>query len=127
MVDPVVQRLLEDAIDTPVKLQLLLMFHEHPRMQTTAATIADRVCRDIWSVAEALQQLADDGVLMALRNDRNEPTYCYAPKAELLEAIQRLLRDYDNPMERDKLQRSIRDLASYGPYRRANRWAMHVA
>jgi hypothetical protein len=127
MVDPQVQRLLEQAIDTPVKLHLLLMFHENPRMEATATAIADRICRDIWSVAQALQELADDGVMLCAAMVHNDPVYRYAPADELLDAIHRLITGYDDPLERDKLQRSIRDLATYAPYRRSSQWEMQVA
>lgn len=127
MVDPVVQQLLEQAIDTPVKLHLLLIFHENPRLEATAQAIADRVCRDIWSVSQALDDLAEDGVMLVAATANGGPVYRYAPLAPLQEPIRRLLSGYDDPLERDKLQRSIRDLAAYAPYRRASAWEAQVA
>lgn len=127
MVDPLVQRLLETAIDTPVKLHLLLVFHENPRLEATPSAIADRVCRDIWSVTQALHELAEDGVMLHAATSHSEPVYRYAPAAEHVDAIRRLITGYDDPMERDKLQRKIRDLASYAPYRRATPFEMQVA
>jgi hypothetical protein len=126
MVDPLVQRLLEQAIDSPVKLHLLLLFHENPRLEANARAIAERVCRDIWSVSQALQELAEDRVLLSIPGP-GDHVYRYAPAEDLLEPIGRLLRGYDDPMERDKLQRSIRDLARYAPYRRATAWQIQVA
>ncbi len=126
MVDPLVQRLLEQAIDSPVKLHLLLLFHENPQLEAGAATIAERVCRDIWSVTEALEELAEARVLLSIPVP-SDHLYRYAPAEELLEPIARLLRGYDDPIERDKLQRSIRDLAIYAPYRRATPWQMGLA
>lgn len=127
MLDPIVQRLVEQAIDTPVKLHLLLMFHENPRMEATPAAIADRVCRDIWSVAQALQELCDDGIMLHSATAHGEPMYRYRPSDELVEAIESLVRGYDDPLERDQLQRLIRDLADYAAYRRANVWDVNVA
>lgn len=127
MVDPKVQQLLEQAIDTPVKLHLLLMFYENPRLEATARMIADRVCRDMWSVAQALSELADDGIMFPVATLQGEPVYRYAPRESLTEPIQRLICGYDDPLERDKLQRSIRDLATYAPYRRASLWEAHLA
>lgn len=127
MVDPVVQQLLEQAIDTPVKLHLLLIFHENPRMEASATAIADRVCRDIWSVSEALRELAEDGVMLVAATAHGEPVYRYAPLAPLHEPIRRLLSGYDDPLERDKLQRSIRDIAAYASFRRAPSWEAQVA
>ncbi|NTU81679.1 MAG: hypothetical protein HGA45_20255 [Chloroflexales bacterium] len=127
MVDPIVQQLLEHAIDTPVKLHLLLIFYENPRMEATPRAIADRVCRDIWSVAQALHELAEDGVMLRAATANGDPVYRYAPTPELVESISRLICGYDDPLERDHLQRSIRDLAVYAPYRRANVWESQVA
>ncbi len=127
MVDPVVQQLLEQAIDSPVKLHLLLIFYENPRMEATPRAIADRVCRDIWSVAQALHELAEDGIMLRAATANGDPVYRYAPMTELVESISRLICGYDDPLERDMLQRSIRDLATYAPYRRANVWVTQVA
>jgi DNA-binding MarR family transcriptional regulator len=127
MVDPMVQQLLEDAIDSPVKLQLLLMFYENPRLEATPRAIADRVCRDIWSVSQALAELADDGIMLRAATANGEPVYRYAPGPKHVESIARLICGYDDPLERDHLQRSIRDVAAYAPYRRANAWEAQVA
>ena len=127
MVDPVVQQLLEETIDSPVKLQLLLMFAENPRLEATPRAIADRVCRDIWSVAQALHELAEDGVMVRAATANGDPVYRYGPIAHYLEPIKRLIAGYNDPLERDLLQRSIRDVASYAPYRRANVWQAQVA
>lgn len=127
MVDPVVQQLLEQAIDTPVKLHLLLIFNENPRLEATPRAIAERVCRDIWSVSQALHELADDGIMLRATTASGDPIYRYAPMSEHIESISRLICGYDDPLERDKLQRSIRDLAAYAPYRRTNGWEAQVA
>lgn len=127
MVDPIVHHLLEQAIDSPVKLHLLLIYHENPRMEASARAIADRACRDIWSVSQALQELADDGVMAKLATVNGEPLYRYAPRPDLHEPIRRLLRGYDDPIERDLLQRCIRDLATYAPFRRTQAWEAQVA
>lgn len=120
MVDPEVQRLLDQAIDTPVKLHLLLLFYENPRMEATPGAIADRLCRDIWSVSQALQELCEDGILLCTTVGRREPVYRYAPNKELVPVIERLVRGYDDPLERGQLQQYIRTLASYAPYRRSS-------
>jgi hypothetical protein len=127
MVDPMVQQLLEQAIDSPVKLHLLLMFYENPRLEATPRAVADRVCRDIWSVTQALFELADDGIMLRAATANGDPVYRYAPSPQHVDAIARLISGYDDPLERDQLQRSIRDVAAYAPYRRANTWEAQVA
>jgi hypothetical protein len=120
MIDPTIQRLFEQAIDSPVKLQLLLLFHESPRLEATATQIAQRTYRDIWSTREALRELAGDGVL-AEAPGRDEPSYRYRPTRECVEGIRRLMRSYDEPLERDRLLRALRHIASDAAYRRAVR------
>ena len=121
MIDPMIQRLLEQAIDSSVKLQLLLMFYENSRFEGTAMQVAERIFRDIWSAREALRELAEDGVLAV--SGSSEPVYRYRPTAELREPIFRLVQSYNEPLERDQIQRSLREVASYAPYRRASQGA----
>ncbi len=119
MIDTTVQYLLEKAIDTPTKLHLLLIFHENSRLNVTASSMAERCCRDIWSVAEALHELTEDGILVASSSlGMDEICYSYMPQVEYVEPIRKLLRGYDDPIERDVLQRSIRELSAYASFRR---------
>lgn len=117
MVDLNIQRLLEDAIDSPTKLQLLLLFCDHPRMEATATHIAERAYRDIWSTREALQELVEDGILGGVPAD-GEPIYRYSPRPEYVETIARLYRAYNEPMERDDVQRLVREVGSIASFRR---------
>ena len=116
MIDPMVHRLLEQAIDSPIKLQLFLLYYENPRFEGTASQIANRIYRDIWSTREALRELAEDGLLIACGS---ESVYRYRPRAEYREPILRLVQSYNEPLERDHVQRALREIASYAPYRRA--------
>jgi hypothetical protein len=117
MIDSSIQRLLEQAIDSPVKLQLCLLFYENRRLEGTAAQFADRIYRDIWSVREALREMAEDGILIATAI-AGESIYRYRPRPEQAEAIFRLAHAYNEPIERDAIQRALREIASYAPYRR---------
>jgi hypothetical protein len=125
MIDPTILRLLEQAVDTPTKLQLLLLFHENPRLEVTAAQIAQRTYRDIWSTREALRELAEDGVLDAAPG-RDEPFYRYRPSVDCVEGIRRLMHSYNEPLERDKLLHTLRQIAGDAPYRRAMRGGVSV-
>src|SRR5688572_12537850 len=77
MIDPSVQHLLEQAIDSPIKLQLLLLYYENPRFEGTASQIAERIFRDIWSTRQALCEMSEDGLLFAA--GAGEPIYRYRP------------------------------------------------
>ncbi|MFO7167279.1 MAG: hypothetical protein DIU80_004550 [Chloroflexota bacterium] len=120
MIDPTIRCLLEQAVDSPIKLQLLLLFHENPSLEATSTQIAQRIFRDIWSTREALRELAEDGILVATPG-RDEPTYRYRPAPDLIEPIQRLIQSYNEPLERDSLHRALRQIAGDAPYRRAMR------
>jgi hypothetical protein len=117
MVDIAIQRLLETAIDSPIKLHLCLLFDENPRMEGSASELANRIYRDIWSTRQALRELAEDGVL-CVSNHTGEPIYRYRPRPEYVDAIFRLTQSYNEPIERDAIQRALREVASYATYRR---------
>ena len=120
MIDITIQRLLEQALDSRIKLQLCLLFYENRRLEGTAAQFADRLYCDIWSAREALREMAEDGILGAT-SLVGEPVYHYRPRPEYTEAIFRLAQAYNDPLERDAIQRALRDIAGYATYRRAAR------
>jgi hypothetical protein len=120
MLDSSIQRLLEQAIDSPVKLQLCLLFYENPRMEGTTSQLANRIYRDIWTAREALREMSEDGILIT-SNLAGEIVYHYRPRQEYLDPIFRLAQSYNEPLERDAIQKTLREIASYAPYRRAGR------
>lgn len=122
MIDTSIQRLLEQALDSRIKLQLCLLFYENRRLEGTAAQFANRIYCDIWSVREALREMAEDGILNATPL-AGEPIYRYRPRADYTDPIFRLAQAYNEPLERDAIQRALRDIASYATYRRAARRA----
>src|SRR5690349_12989849 len=101
MIDPIVHRLLEQTIDSPIKLQLLLIYYENPRFEGSASQIAEWLYRDIWSTREALGELAEDGLLSIV--GAGEPIYRYQPRPEYREPIFRLVQSYNEPLERDQI------------------------
>ena len=120
MLDPTILRLLEQAIDSPTKLQLVLLFNADSQLEGSAAQIAQRAFRDVWSICEALGELTEDGIFLAVPG-RDEPHYRYKPADEHKGPIERLLCSYNEPLERDQIQRLLRQLAGDAPYRRALR------
>ncbi len=116
MIDGRVQCFLQKAVNSRIKLQLLLMFHENPCLEASAPKLAERCCRDRWSVAQALSELAESGVLAARRVVGGESVYGYLPEQEYLEPIESLVVSYDDPLERDLVFRSVRELSEYGVF-----------
>lgn len=113
MLDPQVTHLLETAVNTSCKLAIMLKFLEQPTLSITASEIAGRVCRDIWSVEAALEELTEDGML-----SRHDTHYvCYAC-AKLAAQLQLLNDTYAHPLQRNELQQVLRDLERYAPYRK---------
>lgn len=121
MLEPHVHQLLEQAIDSPTKLHLLLIFHENPQLEASAVRMAERSCRDIWSVTQSLQEMVEDGILI-VSHAKGDMYFRYRPRPERMDAIKSLVVGYDDPLEREVLHRMLRDIASYAPYRRTSAW-----
>jgi hypothetical protein len=117
MIDPTVRQLLEEVIDSTIKLQLILLFHEDPRTTLNPNQVANRIYRDIWSIRDALRDLHRDGVLAA--DGTPDPQYRYCPDQHHAERITRLVQHYNEPIERDKIQHALRGIASDAVYQRA--------
>lgn len=120
MADLLVQRLLEQAVDSRTKLQIVLLFYENPRFEATPTTLSNRLCHDIWSIQQALQELAEDGILLEGRQVGGENVYRFSPLPDHLAPLARLATSYDDPVEREDLFHSIRELAGYALLRHAH-------
>lgn len=115
MLDLPVQHLLIHVVNTPVKLQLLLMLYEQPSTHGTAYQFAQRLYRDIWSTEAALKELATQGVMHASNDDN--AVYQYRPNPELLDVISGLHRSYNDPLTRDRIHQLVRQQADLAAYR----------
>lgn len=112
MLDPQVIRLLESTIDTSCKLAVALKFLDHRGLDATPSEMAARVCRDIWSVEAALQELATDGVLVC-----REPRFSLDPSPDVSARLALLRDTYAHPLQRDELYGVLREVETYAPYR----------
>jgi transcription initiation factor IIE alpha subunit len=113
MLDPQVTQLLESAVNTSCKLAIVLTFLEHSSLNATSSEIASRVCRDMWSVDTALNELVEDGIL-TLRDKR----FCCEASCERRAQLIELRRTYEHPLLRNEVQERVRDLERYAPYRK---------
>ncbi len=116
MIDPTLHELIEQTINSPIKLQLVLLFHENPMLELDVKQASNRIYRDIWSTGDALRELQEDGILAFSTVD--PVCYCYAPLPHLTERIGQLALGFDEPIERDYLQRAVREVADEAHYRR---------
>jgi hypothetical protein len=118
MIDPAIRQLLEQAIDSPIKLQLLMLFHDNRYLELTAQQVANRIFRDIWSTRDALRELHQDGVL-GVKTGSADPCYFYQPRSDHVEHIARLVHSYNEPIERNSVQLALRQIADEAFFRRA--------
>lgn len=118
MLDPLVSSLLRNVIDTPIKLQLTLLLQEQKGVAFTPSQVARRACRDIWSVRQALHELAEDNLLTATYG-RDETSYSYQPRLDYVEPVRGLVRAYNDPMMRLEVHHAIREQSAYAMMRRA--------
>ncbi|GAB4117833.1 MAG: hypothetical protein Fur005_25640 [Roseiflexaceae bacterium] len=120
MIDPSIRQLLEEAIDSAIKLQLVLLFHENQRLELDAQQAANRTYRDIWATREALHELQHDGILFVSGSAEN-PCYHYRAQGDHHDRLDLLVRAFNEPIERDHIHHALRELASDASYRRARR------
>lgn len=113
MLDPQLNHLLESAIDTSCKLAIVTTFAEQRNLSATPSEMAARVCRDIWSVESSLTELAQDGIL-TLRDNR----YTLGTSPDLSRKLALLRETYAHPLLRNELQRMLREIEQFAPYRR---------
>ncbi len=113
MLDPQVRHLLETGINTSCKLAIVLRFIEQSELRATASELATRVCRDNWSVQDALDELVEDGILQ-----RWDGLYYCASSPDLRARLRLLQETHTSPLQRMELQRLLRDLERYAPYRK---------
>ena len=113
---PLIQRLLTQTINSPIKLHLVVLFHESPHMVGSARQIIQRIFCDIWSTQDALRELADDGIL-GVTESAGEPVYSYQPRTEHRVAIARLIERFDDPFARDQIHGLLREVTGVA-YRR---------
>lgn len=113
MLDPQVTQLLSNGIDTSCKLTLMLRFADNAGLSTTASEIAARICRDVWSVQQALDELVEDSLLQRVDN-----RYTCPRVAATTLGLHLLQETYAQPLQRLELQSLVRDLEQYAPYRK---------
>jgi hypothetical protein len=112
MLDPQVTQLLNKGINTSCKLAIMLRFAEQRELHATPPILASRICRDIWSVQSALDELVEDGLLV-----QHDSQYSLLPSSELRKRMLLLRETYEYPLQRLELQRLLQDLERYAPYR----------
>jgi len=57
--------------------------------------------------------MAENGILMQSQVLGGEPIYNYVPEAKYIEPINSLMSSYDDPLKRDAIYRSLREISEY--------------
>ena len=112
MLETGIRRLLEDAVNTSCKLAIVMVYAQQGGMSATPAQMSERLCRDVWSMETAMQELAEDGILA---EDDGQYRLCPSPRHR--ERLARLISVYDEPMYRQEIVELLGDLDRYAPYR----------
>ena len=94
-------------IDSRLKLQLLLLFHQQPHLCGDAQSVTNWLHENPWAVSEALDALVDAKFL-----DRIERQGCtlyrLEPSIGNRMRLNRLALCYDDPFRRDKIYALVR-------------------
>jgi hypothetical protein len=114
MADLSVPTFLERVVNTRTKLHILLVFYENRHMRATIRDVAQRCSRDIWSIEQAIEEMAATGLFTAVRSIGGDTLYVFDPDESYVEPIQELMRQYDDPLEREELFQIIHELSTYG-------------
>ncbi|PLS67320.1 MAG: hypothetical protein CV045_14255 [Cyanobacteria bacterium M5B4] len=124
MLDTRVQYLLRSIIDSPDKLHILLTLYSQVQEQVNAEQLSERLCRDVWSVSQALRELSEDGLLEVVHVAGSSPVYRFQPRSEYVAAINELINSYDDPIARSLIHHALREMSGYTAARRGR--ASHV-
>ncbi|NJL04289.1 MAG: MarR family transcriptional regulator [Chloroflexaceae bacterium] len=120
MLDTRLQYLLRSVIDSPVKLHILLTLHIQVQGRINAEQLSERLCRDVWSVSQALREMAEDGLLEVLNIAGSSPAYRFQPRSEYIVPINDLINSYDDPIARSMMHHILREMSGYTAVRRAS-------
>lgn len=115
MLTPPLRTFLHNVISSATSLHLLLLFEARPRFEAPARLVSDLLCRDIWSVERALEELVEHHVLQVSRRIAGEALYRFAPSAEHRMQLDQLIHAYNDPLLRHEIQQQIRDREHYQP------------
>src|SRR5262245_4123878 len=95
-------------IDSPLKLQLLLLFYRHPRLYGEARGLIDWLHESPWAIEEALEALAAAGFI-ARTEQIGHIMYRMELNTALWSRLDRLAICYDDPLLRDELHSLVRE------------------
>ena len=95
-------------IDSPLKLQLVLLFYRHPRLCGEARRLTDWLRESPWAIEEALDALVGTNLLARIE-PQGRILYRLEPDIALLAQLEWLVICYDDPLQRDEIYALVRE------------------
>lgn len=95
-------------VDSRLKLHLLLHYVLHPGLRISAPALSERLRENPWAVAEALNELAEAGLLARTGAD-GTPIFLLGAQLEHGSALSRLFDAFNDPFVRDQMYARVRD------------------
>jgi hypothetical protein len=100
--------IVQGLVDSPLKLQLLLLFYRHPRLCSEARRLIDWLHESPWAIEAALEALAMAG-LIARSEEQGRIKYRLELNTALGQRLDRLAICYDDPLRRDEIYMLVRE------------------
>ena len=94
-------------IDSPLKLQLFLVFYRHPQLCGEARCLTEWLHESPWEIDEALSELAAAGLIARIER-QGRVCYRLEPDTALWPRLKRLVTCYDDPLQRDEIYALVR-------------------
>jgi hypothetical protein len=95
-------------LDSITKLRVLLVFSRHPRLCASVAGLGQRLPGNHWALEEALDALAEAGVVERRRNGSHWE-YALAAQDEIRQLVMQLAARFDDPHGREEIYTSVRE------------------
>lgn len=108
-------------IDTSLKLRLMLLLYEHPRWLGTAANLSEWLRESPWAVEEAVEALADTGLLGRCNPHGGAIRYRLEPARDQWRFLQQLVSCFADPLARDTIYQQVRTADAERQFRAAAR------
>jgi hypothetical protein len=95
-------------IDSPLKLQLVLLFCRHPHLYGDAGCLTDWLRESPWAIEEALDELARADILAHIEQ-AGRTLYYVEPSMGIGPRLAWLAMCYDDPLQRDEIHALVHE------------------